>query len=92
MIQADGTLTHVVELASNPGTPDRDPWGWKIHKGRLYVRFLGEDASGQWLPGFAISVTDNTLSIHIKDHPPKTWGRIKGQENLEHGTKTDHES
>jgi len=72
---ADGTLTHVIELASKPGSPERDHWDWKIKKGRLYVRFLGDDASGQWLPGFAFSVTDKAMSIRIKDRPAKQWLR-----------------
>ncbi len=75
VIRADGTLSHIVELASKPGHPDNDPWKWKVKKGRLYVRFTGEDAGGQWLPGFAFSVTDNALSIHVKDHAPKEWVR-----------------
>ncbi|MFQ5495415.1 MAG: hypothetical protein ACE5EX_08545 [Phycisphaerae bacterium] len=75
VFRANGTLTHVVELASAPGKPDHDPWGWRVRKGRLYVRFLGEDAGGQWLPGIAFSVSDTALSIRIKGHPPKEWVR-----------------
>gem|GEM_PF-1710841 len=75
IIRSDGTLTHVVELASKPGQPENDAWGWKVRKGRLYVRFTGEDATGQWLPGFAFSVSDTRLSIRIKGHPAKQWVR-----------------
>jgi hypothetical protein len=75
VFSADKKLTHIVELASKPGDPDNDPWGWKVRKGRLYVRFLGEDAGGQWLPGFAFSVSDTALSIRVKGHPPKKWVR-----------------
>jgi len=75
VIGADGELTHVVELASNPGNPEYDLWGWKVRKGRLYARFQGEDASGQWLPGIAFAVSNDTLSMRIKGHPPKKWVR-----------------
>jgi len=75
VIRENGTLSHIVELASKPGTPDEEPWGWKVRKGRLYVQFLGDDASGQWLPGFPISVSDKTLTIRVKAHPPKEWVR-----------------
>jgi len=75
VILADGTLTHLVELASKPGKPETDPWGWKVRKGRLYVQFRGDDASGQWLSGIPFSVSDEALSIRIKDHPPKEWVR-----------------
>ena len=75
VFQADETLTHIVELASKPGSPENDLWGWKVRKGRLYVRYLGEDAGGQWLPGFGFSVSDEALSIRVKGHPPKEWVR-----------------
>jgi len=74
-IRADGTLTHVVALASEPGSPNNDLWGWKVRKGRLYVRFLGEDGSGQSLPGFAFTVSDTMLSIRLKERPPKEFVR-----------------
>jgi len=75
VIGKDGELTHVVELTSKPGNPDNDLWGWKVRKGRLYARFLGEDASGQWLPGIAFTVTDDALTMRVKGHPPKKWVR-----------------
>ncbi len=75
IIGADKKLTHVVELASEPGNPENDLWAWKVSKGRLYVRYLGEDASGQWLPGFAFSISDKAMSIRTKGHPPKKWTR-----------------
>jgi len=74
-IHADGTLNHIIELASNPGNPENDLWGWKISKGRLYVQYRGEDAGGQWLPGFSFSVSDRALSIRIKGRLPKAWVR-----------------
>jgi len=75
VIGEDGELTHVVELASKPGNPDNDLWGWKVRKGRLYVRYRGDDASGQWLPGIAFSVSDKALSMRLKGNPPKKWVR-----------------
>ncbi len=74
-IRADGTLTHVIELESKPGNPEEDLWGWKVSKGRLYLRYLGDDASGQWLPGIALSVSDSEMSIQVKGRLPKKWVR-----------------
>ena len=71
----DGTLSYVVGLASKPETPEIDLWGWRVRKGRLYVRFLGEEGTGQWLPGLAFSVSEKALSIRIKSHRPKRWVR-----------------
>jgi len=75
LIRPDGTLTHAVTLKSEPESPTRDVWGWRVHKGRLYVRFLGEDAGGQTLPGFSFTVSDTTLSIRLKGRPPKEFVR-----------------
>ncbi len=75
VINAEGELTHVVELVSDPSNPDKDIWGWKVRKGRLYVQYRGDNASGQWLPGIAFSVSGTALSMRLKGHPPKKWVR-----------------
>lgn len=75
IVRSDKTLTHVIELASQPGNAEKDLWAWKVSKGRLYMRFLGEDATGQWLPGLKFSVSEKALSLYIKGHPPKQWVR-----------------
>jgi len=75
VFRSDGTLTHSVTLASTPDAPEDDIWGWKIIDGRLLMRFLGEEGTGQWLPGFAFSVSDDAMSISVLGRPAKRFKR-----------------
>jgi len=75
VFRSDGTLTHSVTLASTPDEPEDDIWGWKIIDGRLLMRFLGAEGTGQWLPGFAIAVSDDAMSISVLGRPAKQFLR-----------------
>lgn len=75
LFRHDGTLQYSVELASAPGKTEDVEWAWKVRNGRLYVRFLGEEAAGDWLPGIGFSVTSKTLTVRIKNRPVKEFVR-----------------
>lgn len=75
LFRHDGTLRYSLELASAPGKTEDVEWAWKVRKARLYVRFLGEEAGGDWLPGISFAVTPNTLTVRIKNRPVKEFVR-----------------
>jgi hypothetical protein len=78
VFQADGKLTYILESKSKPNTSKREPWGWKVQKGRLSLRYAGEDSAQEWLGSIPFTVTSTTLSIERKGFPVKEFTRIGG--------------
>lgn len=83
-VRADGTLTYRLQLAAPTTQPGAtasiekvSEWAWKVEKGRLLLRDLGEGASQSWMKPLKISVSEAWLTIDRRAYPTKEFSRLK---------------
>lgn len=88
-VRADGTLTYRIQVpapTTQPGDAASNEkvteWAWKVEKGRLVLRDMGEGASQSWMKPLKISVSDEMLTIDRRAYPTKEFSRLKTAQML----------
>jgi hypothetical protein len=76
IFSSDGSLTYILESKSDPKSSKVEPWGWKIEKGELMIRYLGEDSTKEWYHPIRFKLSETTLSINRKGFPTKVFIRV----------------
>lgn len=83
-VRANGTLTYRLQLLATTTQPGDaassekvTEWAWKVEKGRLLLRDMGEGASQSWMKPLKISVSEQELTIDRRAYPMKEFSRLK---------------
>lgn len=77
----DGKLAYRVlplaaPAATQPAKEVDSSWGWKLQNGRLMVRDMGPESTGEWMQPLKVSVSRKSLSLYRKGFPTKEFARI----------------
>jgi hypothetical protein len=78
-IHADGTLVYHLQ-AKSTSQPSKEvatsaTWGWKVAKGRLLLKDIGEGSTQEWMRPLKIGVSDTSLTIERRKYPTKEFTR-----------------
>jgi len=73
-----GKLTYILESKSNPKAARKEPWRWKVEKGKLHLQFAGEGSDQEWLGPIRFVTTASSISIRRKGYPNKEFNRLAG--------------
>ena len=72
----DGTLTYQVRLKGPDGKKVVDAYEWKVVKGKLQLKYLGESSAGDVLPRVHIFVEPDRLTLRRRKNADKVFTRI----------------